>query len=73
VSGAATLRVRGLDDIPISVGDSVLMPACIGEYEIAPADRCEILRIFVPDVEEEIVRALASKGVDKEAIDAIVF
>ena len=73
VSGAAEIRVEGRDSTSIGVGDSVLMPACIDEFEIAPADRCEILRIFVPDVEEEIVRALASKGIDKEAVGAIVF
>ncbi len=73
VSGAAVIRTEGSEDTAISMGDSVLMPACVGEYEIAPADSCEILRIFVPDIEEEIVRPLLSAGVSREAIDAIVF
>jgi mannose-6-phosphate isomerase len=73
VSGGAEIRVEGRDSISIEVGDSILMPACIDEYEIAPADRCEILRIFVPDLEEEIVRALASKGIDEKVVGAIVF
>jgi mannose-6-phosphate isomerase len=73
VSGNAEIRVEGRDSTSIRVGDSVLVPACIGEYEIAPVDRCEILRIFVPDVEEEIVHPLASNGIDEQAIGAIVF
>jgi mannose-6-phosphate isomerase len=73
VSGSAEIRAEGRESVSITIGDSLLIPACIGEYEIAPADSCEVLRIFVPDVEEEIVRALVSRGIDEEAVDTIVF
>jgi mannose-6-phosphate isomerase len=73
LDGSAVIRTEGCEDTVISAGDSVLMPACIGEYEIAPADGCEILRIFVPDIEEEIAQPLLSAGASREAIDAIVF
>ena len=71
--GSATILTRGGDEVAVSIGDSVLMPACAGDYRVEPEGRCVILRIFVPDVEEEIVRALESKGVSKDAIGAIVF
>ncbi len=71
--GSATILTRGGDEVAVAIGDSILMPACAGDYRIEPEGRCVILRIFVPDVEEEIVRELESKGVSKDAIGAIVF
>lgn len=73
VDGSAAIQAEGFEEIAVSVGDSILMPARVGEYEIAPADSCEVLRIFVPDIEEEIVRPLLSAGTSREMIDAIVF
>ena len=73
VGGSATIRAEGCEETHVSAGDSALIPACIGEYEIAPADRCKLLRIFVPNIEEDIVRKLASKGIDEESIRTIVF
>jgi mannose-6-phosphate isomerase len=72
-SGAGVIRAGGCEDTPVAAGDSVLIPACVGEYEIAPEGGLEILRIFVPDVEEEIVQPLLSAGASREAVDAIVF
>jgi len=71
--GSAAIRARGGDETLVSAGDSVLIPACLGDYSIAPSERCVILRIFVPDVEEEIVRKLMSQGISEEAVEAIVF
>jgi mannose-6-phosphate isomerase len=73
VNGDAVIRTKQGDETPVSTGDSALIPACLGDYTIVPSTRCVILRIFVPDIENEIVRELMSKGIAEEAVDAIVF
>lgn len=73
VSGSAVIRTEGADETGISAGDSALIPACLGEYTIVPSGRCEILKIFVPDMEGEIIQELGSKGIAEETIRAVVF
>lgn len=73
VDGNAEIRMRGAGETRVSAGDSVLIPACVGDYTIAPAGRCALLRVFVPDIEEEIVRRLGSAGIPDEVVEAVVF
>ncbi len=71
--GGATIRTPGGFEAAVAAGDSILVPACTGDYMIEPEGRCVILKIFVPDIEREIVGKLRSAGVGEEAIAAIVF
>lgn len=71
--GNGVIRTRQGSETPFSAGDSVLIPGCLGDYAITPSDQCVLLRIFVPDIETEIIRELGSKGISEEMIREIVF
>lgn len=73
VNGDAVIRTRHGDETRVSTGDSALIPACMGDYTIVPSASCALLRIFVPDVEAEIVAKLRTKGIAEEAIRRVVF
>jgi mannose-6-phosphate isomerase len=73
ISGNAVVKTEGCDDTTVSMGDTVLVPACAGNYELVPAGGCVLLRVFVPDIEGEIVPELRSKGLSEEEIQAVVF
>ncbi len=73
VSGNAVIRTKQGHETPVSTGDSALIPACLGDYAIVPSAGCALLRIFVPDVEAEIVGKLRSSGIAEEAIRRVVF
>lgn len=73
VSGDAVIRTKRGDETAVTTGDSVLIPACTGDYTIVPSAACTLLRIFVPDVEAEIVGRLRTKGIAEEAIRRVVF
>ncbi len=73
LDGSAAIRTRDGGETRIFAGDSALIPACLGDYTIAPSGGVKILRVFVPDIETEIVHKLASQGITEEAVGAIVF
>lgn len=73
VSGDAVIRAKGKQDTPVAKGDSALVPASLGDFTIEPGKQCELLRIYVPDIEVEIRQRLQSKGLTEEAIGRIVF
>ncbi|MBI4832986.1 MAG: hypothetical protein HY801_15820, partial [Candidatus Lindowbacteria bacterium] len=50
-----------------------LIPASVGDYEIAPAGRCVLLKIYVPDIEVDIVEKLRARGITEKTIQRIVF
>jgi mannose-6-phosphate isomerase len=71
--GSALIRTRDGMATPASAGDSVLVPACVGDYRIEPTDRCVLVKVFVPDIETDIVQELRSHGIGEEAIRAVIF
>jgi mannose-6-phosphate isomerase len=73
VNGDAVIRTKQGDETPVSTGDSALIAACLGDYTIVPSTRCALLKIFVPDVEAEIVGKLRTKGIAEETIRRVVF
>ncbi len=70
--GSAVLKASGCEDVRISAGDSVLVPASVGEYAIVPSDRCEMLKVFVPDIEIDIAARLRSAGIAEERIRTFI-
>lgn len=73
MNGKAAIQTTNGDETNVSTGESVLIPACLGDYRLLPSGRCVIMRVFIPDVETEIVQELRSKGVAEETIQAVVF
>lgn len=71
--GAGKILTGNGDETPVSLGDSVLMPACVGDYVIEPADHCVIIRIYVPDLDTEIRQHLRAEGIPEAEIRAMVF
>jgi len=73
VEGSGTILTGNGNETSISLGDSVLMPACMGDYTIEPRNHCVVIRIFVPDLETEIKQQLRAEGIPEEKIRAVVF
>ncbi|RJP71704.1 MAG: mannose-6-phosphate isomerase [Candidatus Abyssobacteria bacterium SURF_17] len=73
LSGRGAIRTEAKRETSISTGDSILVPACVGSYMIDPSPRCTMLKIFVPDIDTEIVKPLRARGIAEEAIRAVVF
>ena len=49
VEGSGRLRDPRWEDVPLKKGATVLVPACVADYEIAPLRRLEIVRAAEPD------------------------
>ncbi len=73
MEGKATIQTSNGDETDVSTGESVLVPACLGDYRLLPSGRCVIMKVFIPDVEAEIVQTLRSRGIPEETIQAVVF
>ncbi len=72
IGGAGTLRWAD-GSLPLRRGDSVVLPAALGGYALLPAPSSsttglEILRAYVPDLEQDILAPLHAKGVDAAQI-----
>ena len=70
VDGAAALRYGeyGEDLIEVGYGDTVLLPAGLGWCMWETADRCKVLRAYVPDLWMDIVSPLLSAGAHAENV-----
>ncbi|MBI5118986.1 class I mannose-6-phosphate isomerase [Candidatus Poribacteria bacterium] len=73
LSGRALIRPEQGDETEISTGDSSLIPACVGDYTIVPINRCTLLKVYVPDIEMDVMGRLRSNGILESAIRGIVF
>jgi mannose-6-phosphate isomerase len=71
--GRAVIRPAQGDETEISTGDSSLIPACVGDYTIVPVNRCTLLKVYVPDIEADIVGRLRGNGIHESTIWGIVF
>lgn len=54
---------------PFKAGDSVLIPACLGDYMIK--GECTIIKAYVPSRERDIIEPLKAKGFTKDQLKAI--
>ena len=59
----------GQGNQPFKAGDSVLIPACLGDYMIK--GECTIIKAYVPDVERDIIEPLKSRGITTDQLRAI--
>lgn len=71
--GAAIIKTGPYLDIPIAAGDSALVPASVGNYSIIPSTRCTMLKVFVPELEKDVLAKLHSAGMPEEKICKVVF
>jgi mannose-6-phosphate isomerase len=72
LEGAAAIRTTAHADVVVSAGDSFLVPASVGEYAVIPFGRLSMLKIFVPELDDETDR-LRSAGVPEENIRKVIF
>jgi len=70
VSGSGKIVYDG-GELELKSGDSVLIPACLGKYSIAGTS-VDVLKSYVPDLNEEIVNHLKSAGYDDDQIRSVV-
>jgi len=54
---------------PFKAGDSVLVPACLGDYVIE--GKCTIIKAFVPNREKDIIEPLKAKGFTQDQLKDI--
>ncbi len=57
------------EELPLRRGASVVLPAALGRYTIAPsAPELRLLRAYVPDLEQDLADPLRRQGVDEERL-----
>ena len=71
-AGAGTLSWEG-GDIALKRGESVVLPAELGAYGIAPQEALTLLRCYIPDLERDLCAPLANRGYTKAQIAAVLF
>jgi mannose-6-phosphate isomerase len=54
--------------VPAEQGQTIVLPARLGAYAIAPRASCKILRAFVPDLQADVVAPLLQAGYDTATI-----
>lgn len=54
---------------PFKAGDSVLIPACLGDYKVK--GKCTIIKAYVPNVERDVVEPLKARGVTEDQLKSI--
>jgi hypothetical protein len=63
VEGRATVAGERL-----TAGDSLVLPASLGDYGITPDPSCTLLRCYVPDLEVDLLGGLHKLGYSEERI-----
>ena len=46
----------------LAPGDSLVLPASLGHYDIEPDPSCTLLRCYVPDLEADLLEPLRKLG-----------
>lgn len=70
IEGALQLHANG-DVLKVRRGDSVVLPASLGGYQLQPEPQTvggRLLRAYVPDLEHDIVAPLKARGMDPALI-----
>lgn len=65
VDGTGTINYNG-EKLPVSKGETVLIPAALGEYSIS--GNIKALKTYVPNIEKDIIRPLKDAGYTDEEI-----
>jgi len=58
-------------ELKLGVGDVVLIPASVKEYQLVPGSRSKVLRCRLPDLEKDVLDYLSARGVSTESILAL--
>ncbi|RJP14045.1 MAG: mannose-6-phosphate isomerase [Candidatus Abyssobacteria bacterium SURF_5] len=72
LKGNAAIRTESGDEVVVSAGDSVLIPASVGDYFVIPAGGCSMIKVYVPDIAEVAAR-LRSAGVAEGRVRGLIF
>jgi mannose-6-phosphate isomerase len=48
VEGCGVIETPGIDPVTLAKGDAVVVPACVGEFDVRPQWAVEFLRAYVP-------------------------
>ncbi len=72
IDGAAALEWPG-GSLPLSRGDSVVVPAALGDFRLQPAAQAEVLRVYVPDLEQGLLAPLREQGLDAARTASTIF
>jgi mannose-6-phosphate isomerase len=68
VAGSAEVRVPGGDSVPLALGETALVPACLDSVVLEAPRNAEVLVSFVPDPERDVRAPLRAAGHDEAAI-----
>jgi len=59
-------------DLALSTGQSVVLPASLGRYQLTPRDTLTLLRCYVPDLEPDVRQPLRQRGYTQAQIENVV-
>jgi mannose-6-phosphate isomerase class I len=48
IEGCAVIEAAGMDPVTVAKGDAVVVPGCVGNYQVRPQWTVEFLRAYVP-------------------------
>ena len=68
VSGQGSIDYDGGSQ-PFKAGDSIMIPAGLGEYTIRGS--ATVLKSYIPDREKDIISVLEAKGYSRKDMEAI--
>lgn len=60
-----------VQDVPLSCGESVVVPAGIHEYQVRAEEPLLLVKAYVPDLLADVVKPLRARGIPDEAISQL--
>ncbi len=72
IKGDVVLSWAG-EILPLTAGDTVIVPAALGAHTLIPQPSTCLLRAFIPDVEDDIRAPLKAKGFSDDRIARVLF
>jgi len=70
IEGGCTVQWQGGEEYLLP-GNSCLIPAGMGAVRLNPSPGCALLKAYVPDLAQDIIRPLHAAGVSDERIAAL--
>jgi mannose-6-phosphate isomerase len=67
LEGVTRVRSGGREEV-LGPGNTALLPARLGEVELAPRGRSALLKAYVPELRRDVVELLRGRGVPDERI-----
>jgi mannose-6-phosphate isomerase len=60
-------------DIEIKTGESIILPAALGDYQLTPKNELALLRCYIPDLERDIRVPLRRRGYSEARIANVLY